>query len=333
MIEFIDLNGAKLFHPITHFSIINIETLPVCVFFYNRSDLALQCLNAVSRSSDGLKVDLYIFIDGPRNNIDKNQIKEVVYIIDNFDFSVFNDVVIKKNSINYGLSSSIINGVSKVVREYGYVLVIEDDLIVSRNFMHFMKESLEKYQYNKKIGSVSGFSFALRPLDNYDVYFHPRPTSWGWGTWYDRWNQVNWMVDPKYLEEINYSKKKFNELGQDMHRMLKGYLSNRVDSWAIRWALYHWKSKWIAITPYKSKVVNNGFGNNLATNTKVTNEFLIKFDESNNIGPFSFPETLIVEKRNKRIVNFYNGNFLRFLQKYSPKFIWDLFCKNIFRFF
>ena len=38
-----------------------------------------------------------------------------------------------------------------------------------------------------------------RADSNEDAYFHPRPNSWGWATWEDRWNSVNWEVDENYF--------------------------------------------------------------------------------------------------------------------------------------
>ena len=91
---------------------------------------------------------------------------------------------------------SILKFVSKVI-------VIEDDLICSDNLLNFMNDSLDFYQENKDIWSISGYTYPLNSLKNYasSVYLTYRGSSWGWATWKDRWDTVNWNMDyfPKLL--------------------------------------------------------------------------------------------------------------------------------------
>ena len=52
---------------------------------------------------------------------------------------------------------------------------------------------------NKKIASITGYSFPINiPLNyKYDVYMFYRCMSWGWATWYDRWGKVDWNINEK----------------------------------------------------------------------------------------------------------------------------------------
>lgn len=38
---------------------------------------------------------------------------------------------------NKGLADSIIGGVSQVINQYGKVIILEDDIVLSNNFYHF----------------------------------------------------------------------------------------------------------------------------------------------------------------------------------------------------
>ena len=310
-----------------------ITSYPICLFLYNRPKLVIPCLDAISKSAKGHSIHLYIFVDGPKSEEDSFQVKDTLKKVNNYDFQSFDKVQIEETPKNKGLANSIIHGATKVIEKYKKIIVIEDDLIVSNNFVSFMIEALMKYKENKKIGSISGFSFAIKSTSNDDVYFHPRPNSWGWATWEDRWKSVNWNVNEKYLNEISYSKKSFNMLGQDMDRMLKAYVYKKIDSWAIRWALCHWKYNWLALTPYKSKIINKGFGNNLATNTKSTNNFLIIFDESKQFKDFKYPSEVKATERNIKIVNKFNSNLIRFLQNYLPNKLWNYINQKIFKYY
>lgn len=62
----------------------------------------------------------------------------------------FKSINIIESSINKGLARSIVEGVSQVVSQYGKVIVLEDDLITSPNFLHFMNQALDFYNDIKK---------------------------------------------------------------------------------------------------------------------------------------------------------------------------------------
>ena len=309
------------------------KSYPVCLFLFNRPNLVSSCLDAISESSKKNNIDLYIFIDGPRNQEEKLLVNETLRIVENYEYSIFNKVLITNKSHNFGLANSVIDGVNKIFEDYKEVIVIEDDLIVSKNFISFMIDSLKKYEFNKHVGSISGFSFAIKNKSHEDTYFHPRPNSWGWATWKDRWNQAQWEVDANYLKKINYTKKSFNKLGQDMDRMLQAYITNKIDSWAIRWALTHWSNKWLALSPYKSKVINKGFGNPNATNTSLDNNFKVVFDNTENNKDFIYPKDIDVIPRNYKIINKYNSNIFRIFQKFLPNIFWKAINNIIYKYY
>ena len=58
----------------------------------------------------------------------------------------------------------------------------------------------------------------------------------------------------------------------------------------------------------QSKIINNGFGINNSTNTRLENNFLVDFDLSNK--KILSIQIDIFDKRAHRIVNFYNSNRL-----------------------
>lgn len=302
------------------------KTLTVCVFFYNRPDFVEKCLDALSASVGSLAVSLKVFIDGPKSDLDGTSVQQVRDKVDGYDFGLFAHVEIIKSNINKGLAWSIITGVSKAIKQCDQLVVVEDDLIVTTNFLSFMHESLMKYKDFPNVGSVSGFSFPIYNSSKNHVYFHPRPTSWGWGTWSDRWCQSEWNVTYEYLQSISYSRQFFNTLGSDMDRMLRAYMSGTSDSWAIRWALAHKVHGWVAVTPYLSKVENRGFGDRKATNTRGSNNFSVKLDKTDFRGPYRYPEVVETKMFVVRWIDVLNGNLMRICQKVLPNSLWLCLC-------
>jgi hypothetical protein len=62
-----------------------------------------------------------------------------------------------------------------------------------------------------------------------------RPFSYGWGTWIDRWEKIDWSFD--YLNAFLNNPEQisaFNRGGEDFTTMLISQIENKIDSWAIR---------------------------------------------------------------------------------------------------
>ena len=61
-----------------------------------------------------------------------------------------------------------------------------------------------------------------------------RSSSWGWGTWLDRWREIDWNV--KDFDEFKRNKniqKLFNRSGKNLTEMLFMQKAGKIDSWAI----------------------------------------------------------------------------------------------------
>ena len=102
------------------------------------------------------------------------------------------------------MGNSIIQGVTQIINKYGKAIVLEDDLVFATNFLAYMNQGLDLYERESKVFSVCGYSNKVNVPKGYeyDAYFCTRSSSWGWGTWADRWNSVDW----KLRDWDNYSK-------------------------------------------------------------------------------------------------------------------------------
>jgi len=163
---------------------------PIILFCYKRLASTIQTINSLKNNELAKDSVLYIFSDGPKNKEDERDIFEIRRYLKTI--TEFKEIIISESKENIGLSNSIINGVSKIIDEYGKVIVMEDDLITSKNFLSFINQALIHYKDNSKVFSISGFTVNVNGLDTNDIYFTLRGSSWGWGTWKDRWDNVDW---------------------------------------------------------------------------------------------------------------------------------------------
>jgi hypothetical protein len=232
---------------------------PVCLFVYNRLEETKQTIKALQNNFLAPKSHLYIFSDGSKNENSRSKVQA----IRNYIHSIkgFKNVHVFESKTNKGLATSIIDGVTKIINEYNNVIVLEDDLITTPNFLNFMNQALEFYEFDKKIKSVNGFSLDIKSkIDS--VYFQTRPFPWGWATWKDRWNQQ--IFDKKRIsDELETDKlilKKFNKkCGDDMSKMLLNSLNEINDSWYVRWTYSHFINNKISVYPSRSFIENIGF--------------------------------------------------------------------------
>jgi hypothetical protein len=296
---------------------------PIVLFVYNRPEHTKKTLNALKQNKLTEESELFIFSDGEKNQEDKRKIKEVRGIINNING--FKNIEVFESEINKGLANSVIDGVTKIISGYGKVIVLEDDLITSENFLSYMNRALNFYEDNKDIWSISGYNFPIKIPDNYnfDVYLSYRFSSWGWGMWKDRWNKIDWEVRD-YSQFINNSvaQKKFNRGGNDMTSMLKKQMDGKIDSWAIRCSYNQFKTNTFTIYPVNSKVKNIGLDgsgvhcgisnkfdvnlNNLGEKVEFSNdlelnkEILSNFKKYHNIG---FKKRIIKKLKLDKLIN------------------------------
>lgn len=274
----------------------NNRLAPVLLFAYKRLDTLKLTVAALQQNHLAHESELFIFSDAAKTSDDELEINKVRDYIKKIDG--FKQIYTYEAEKNLGLATSIINGVTKIINEYAKVIVLEDDLQTSSNFLAYMNQALDFYQNNRKVFSVAGYTIPVKVTKeyNYQTYFLPRASSWGWATWKDRWQNIDWQVNS--FSEFKKDKnriKAFNTGGSDMYEMLQKQMNGKIDSWAIRWCYDQYRSGSYTLCPIKSKVKNIGF-NNMATHTNVFNRYETPLDEGVEI-LFSFPSDVKTDKR------------------------------------
>lgn len=265
-----------------------ISLSPISLFVYKRLDTLKETVAALQRNTLAIESELFIFSDAPKTVDDEAEILKVRGFIKNI--SGFKKIHLFEADKNKGLANSIIHGVTQILREFGKIIVLEDDLLISSNFLSYMNQCLEHYQNDKKIFSISGYTYNIKATNAKDVYFTGRSSSWGWGTWQDRWEKVDWEVEDYYNFKTNAAEKKaFNKMGSDLSSMLRRQMDGEMNSWAIRWCYHQFKHNLYTVYPTVSKVRNIGFGNNATHTFDYFNRYETKLDQSGKEN-FSFDE-------------------------------------------
>lgn len=230
---------------------------PVLLFTYNRPSHTRQTLEALMNNELCSETELYIYSDGYKSKSDKNEVLKVRKLIHSIDG--LKKIHIVENPHNIGLAKNIIEGVTRIVNEYGKVIVLEDDLITAPQFLSFMNEALERFENEEKIGHIHGFCYPIKGLP--EAFLIKWIGSWGWATWKRAWQIFN-PDGQELLNEIKRRKlsKQFDFNGKYPYtRMLKRQVNGENDSWAIRWNATLFLNDMLSLNAGKSLVQNIGF--------------------------------------------------------------------------
>lgn len=214
---------------------------PILVFVYSKLNETKATLEALMNNGLSKNSDLYIFSDGYKDERSREKVEAVRnYIHSSQIYDSFKNVQIYEAEKNKGLAASIISGVTKIIEKYGRVIVVEDDLVTSPCYLEYMNKALEFYENDSRVWSVTGFSFEMKSTQgsNENVFIHKRACSYGWGTWKNRWDSVDWNVADYHKKKNNLSYRcRINKWGTDLTSMLDQQILYGCDSWAIRWCV------------------------------------------------------------------------------------------------
>ncbi|GAB3641406.1 glycosyltransferase [Spirosoma arcticum] len=252
---------------------------PVLLFAYKRPVESLATLKALQANYLAAQSDLYIFVDASKRPEDAHKVAQVHKIMDGA--SGFRTIHRDYAESNIGCADSIIRGISQVLATHASVIVVEDDIVTTPNFLDFMNQCLNQYADNRRVYSAAGYTMPFPKPSEYgsDAYFIPRHSPWGWATWADRWQSVDWaMTDYPAFEKDKRQQKAFMQGGSDLVGMLRDQMEGRADAWDIRFCYNRFKENGLSVYPTVSKVQNIGFGSD-ATHTDIYNRYKTTLDE------------------------------------------------------
>ncbi|MFZ2322425.1 MAG: hypothetical protein WAV89_01885 [Ignavibacteriaceae bacterium] len=267
---------------------------PIILFVYNRPEHTKKTVEALQLNQFAEESVLHIFSDGNKNENDKKSVEEVRDYISTING--FKEIKIILRDRTLGLANSVISGVTEVINEYGKAIVLEDDIVTSPYFLKFMNEALDFYEKDKKIYSISGYSFPIKIPKSYphQVYISSRASSWGWATWQDRWRRADWNPEKSFNV---YDKKELRNImdraGKDLAPMLLKSIEGKIDSWAVKVAFTQLKNNSYCLFPVHSLVKNIGADASGTNFVKSTKKYEVEFFSINE--KIEFANDLIVD--------------------------------------
>lgn len=231
---------------------------PILLFAYNRPRHLQRTVEALAQNPLAQDSELFVFADGARTEDDREDVDLVRSYIHTIEG--FKTVHRVERDRNYGLAANIIDGVTRVVNEYGRVIVLEDDLVTAPGFLQFMNDALDTYADEPRVGHIQAYDFTQNPRlpETFLIKF---TGSWGWATWQRAWQHFN--PDGQYLlDELRrrHLTHRFDFNGKyGFTRMLRRQVEGKNNSWAIRWNASLFLQDILSLNVGRSLVQNEGF--------------------------------------------------------------------------
>jgi hypothetical protein len=277
---------------------------PIALFIYKRPDHTENVIKSLMMCERFDDTNIYVFADGPRNNEEHRAVSKTRNIAR--DILGIKATYIESDR-NIGLANSITLGVDQLCNKYGRVVVLEDDLLVSRYFLRYMNEALERYEHDTSVMQISGYMF---PIDSVSLSskcsFLPLTTSWGWGTWKRAWD--NYDPEAKGWELLlsdSSIKARFNLSGSyDYAWMLKNQMQGYIDSWAIRWYWSVFRRNGLVLYPPASLIRNIGLDGS-GTHGSRTYQHALTQETLPDVTKFTYPDQIVVDSERLNAVTRY----------------------------
>lgn len=257
---------------------------PIVFFAFNRPDHTQRSLAALRLCTGASESELIVFVDGPRSTDEAAQCDQVALLAQSA--TGFASVSVVRSDTNRGLFRAITSGVDEAFERFDSIIVVEDDLVVTGDFLDYMAVYLQRYSDNPLVGCIHGYALPFGGLP--DFYFLRGADCWGWATWRDRWKLFS--PDPDALIAEMGRQGLFSEFmlthGAGSLSMLCNRALGKNQSWAILWHASLFLAGRLTLHPGRSFVANIG-NDGSGTHTSLTDRYSSSIRASN--GPQSFP--------------------------------------------
>jgi hypothetical protein len=241
---------------------------PVALFVYRRSRKLKAVLDSLERCKEFATTPVFIFSDGPADLAAEADVQAVRALL---AARKRDNVRVIEHPLNKGCDRSIIDGVTQLCAEYGRLIVLEDDLILSPAILAWFNTALNAYAEDERIMQVSGHMFDVPALANRTTgLVLPITTSWGWATWQRSWRQFDPAANGwrRLLSDVGL--RKAFDLGNryPWFKLLKSEMESatpgKTPVWDVRWYWTVFKLGGVSVYPPRSMVANIG-ADSLAT--------------------------------------------------------------------
>jgi hypothetical protein len=165
---------------------------PTLVTTYNRFEHFRKSIESLSSNQLAKDTHLFIAIDAPYQEMDVKSNAKVISIAKEIKGFGEKTLLIRDN--NFGFHNNYHSAINEILNVYEKFIFFEDDNIFTADFLEFINKGLEAYKERDDILSICGYNYPVKMPYGYDkdVYLWKGMSAWGFGTWKNKWNLIEW---------------------------------------------------------------------------------------------------------------------------------------------
>lgn len=275
---------------------ISITEVGVLLLGFNRPELLTKRINEIYES----KVEnLYISIDGGPDSHTPEMEEFKSFVREKLNYQT---TYLVHHENNLGLVAHITDTISKIFLTFKYIIVIEDDVVLSENFITNMINGLNLQSRLNQNGVVSGGSTIYNKKLRNKWRETTTPGMWGWACSATTWNGLRLnLVDVNLENELEKSFTWKSLTKTEKKYWIAQFIKvqkNPLYTWEYQFLFHLFKNNMINIAPIFSMTGNEGLNRIDAFHT-------------------SDSRSISMDRNNKNVNNSLVLSFSRFSQFYN----------------
>lgn len=274
------------------------KKVPVLFIIFKRKQESLIAFDTIKAYQPDA---LYIVADGPRPHVDNEKIdceETRQSILDSIDWECKVSLLFRED--NKGCTLSVYEGLNWFFEHEEYGVIIEDDILLSIDFLMMAECLLPHYRDNEKVMMISAQNRRSRKSQSKKLVFGTYTYIWGWATWRRAWqkmdmNMKEWSACKK--RNLLYCYGMFTGFFK-WRSYRAAYKSITSGSWDTRWAFSVFINKGLVLMPLVNLAKNIGIGCSDSANYRKGDEDPHSQLEIGSIEwPLCYPSNLAIDKR------------------------------------
>lgn len=239
---------------------------PIMMLVYNRKEHAKKTIECLAKNLLANESNLYIFSDMAKTDADipnVNNVREYIKTV-----TGFKSVTVIEWETNKGVFQSTLDSCEYMCNLSEAFVGIEDDIETNEYFLKYINEALDYYKDNKDVVVATGYLHqsafkSILKKYNKDVVMTEAFHSYGWGTWRDKWRQIDLRINKPFNSKqnpfniIKYIHAGFRTWGEYWSSAVAN--AEKSNLWDIRLAMWMYDNKKYCVWPRYSYTRNFGF--------------------------------------------------------------------------
>ena len=234
---------------------------PLLISVYNRFEHLKRCIEALKRNRLAPETDLYVVSDAAYREEDRQVIAEIRNYLK--ELVGFKTIICLFWDVNKGSHASTMDAIKVLFEKYDCFIRVEDDIIVSTDFLDYMNAGLSYYKDDPNVYAICGYKapFCIPKNYEFDVWFYPAFSPWGYPVWKHKFNEIDRSDWDRYseLKKDKSKYKAFKKIGFYIVGILKDDSAGKIVAGDLRVYYHMFQNNMYSVFPVVSKTQNWGF--------------------------------------------------------------------------